>query len=472
MITATLVAGLAPMKVLRYLRRSAALASSSRQHRHVSLVLCLLTCFSGGVFLATCFLHLFPELVENVRKLDELYNFYIDYPVAELLSCAGFFLLFFLEEVVIMAIPSLAHSHSHGGHGHGFSLGESSPLTKQEVGGCCMTGNYVPPPTSTEANEHCVEATSELIKENERENSTDGEEGAGHCQKHCPLTVHRVRRSSEPKEPQCRTNERTALFQQRLRSYDSIGNSGEVRESRRASRKSSCPCEAHTGVFTSLVFAEPERCEKNCEKVNEDPPILMKSSPHAHSHGVRSITFVLALSIHSVIEGIALGVGDNASETTALFLSLLVHKLIVAFSVGLQLARTHAHQLQWVVASVFTFALMSPLGAIIGMAVQSAAANSFSKDLTVTVLQGLAVGTFLYVTFFEVLLHERDNEHPNLLKLLVMLIGFSMIGLLRLIDNHDHSDLSHSLVNSTQIGAMRGAHFGHHHHHDHHDHSH
>ncbi|KIH49367.1 metal cation transporter, ZIP family [Ancylostoma duodenale] len=197
----------------------------------------------------------------------------------------------------------------------------------------------------------------------------------------------------------------------------------------------------------------------------------MKSSPHAHSHGVRSITFVLALSIHSVIEGIALGVGDNASETTALFLSLLVHKLIVAFSVGLQLARTHAHQLHWVVASVFTFALMSPLGAIIGMAVQSAASNSFSKDLTVTVLQGLAVGTFLYVTFFEVLLHERDNEHPNLLKLLVMLVGFSMIGLLRLVDNHDHSDLSHSLGNSTDI-AMRGAHFGHHHHHDHHDHSH
>ncbi|EPB67159.1 metal cation transporter, ZIP family [Ancylostoma ceylanicum] len=414
MITATLVAGLAPMKVLRYLRRSAALASSSRQHRHVSLVLCLLTCFSGGVFLATCFLHLFPELVENVRKLDELYNFYIDYPVAELLSCAGFFLLFFLEEVVIMAIPSLAHSHSHGGHGHGFSLGESSPLTKQEVGGCCMTGNYVPPPTSTEANEHCVEATSELIKENERENSTDGEEGAGHCQKHCPLTVHR-------------------------------GKLEKVVE-----------LHARAAVLVRHI------------RVNEDPPILMKSSPHAHSHGVRSITFVLALSIHSVIEGIALGVGDNASETTALFLSLLVHKLIVAFSVGLQLARTHAHQLQWVVASVFTFALMSPLGAIIGMAVQSAAANSFSKDLTVTVLQGLAVGTFLYVTFFEVLLHERDNEHPNLLKLLVMLIGFSMIGLLRLIDNHDHSDLSHSLVNSTQIGAMRGAHFGHHHHHDHH----
>uniref|UniRef100_A0A0K0CZZ2 Membrane-bound transcription factor site-2 protease n=1 Tax=Angiostrongylus cantonensis TaxID=6313 RepID=A0A0K0CZZ2_ANGCA len=28
--------------------------------------------FNLGVFLATCFLHLFPELVENVGKLDEV----------------------------------------------------------------------------------------------------------------------------------------------------------------------------------------------------------------------------------------------------------------------------------------------------------------------------------------------------------------------------------------------------------------
>ncbi|KAK6730944.1 hypothetical protein RB195_007424 [Necator americanus] len=404
----------------------------------------------------------------------KLYNFYIDYPVAELLSCAGFFLLFFLEEVVIMAIPSLAHSHSHGGHGHGHIPGESTPLTKQELGGCCMTGSYVPPLPAAEANEHSGQATSSLVKEYELENSGGEEEGAGHCQKHCPLTVHRVKKSSEPRETQCKaSNESTPLFQHRLQSYDSMSALREVKEISKTSPKDPCPCEKHLGVFTSLVFAEPERCETNCEKVNEDPPILMKSSPHAHSHGVRSITFVLALSIHSVIEGVALGVGDNTSETTALFLSLLVHKLIVAFSVGLQLARTHAHQLQWVVASVFTFALMSPLGAVIGMAVQSAASNSFSKDVTITILQGLAVGTFLYVTFFEVLLHERDNEHPNLLKLLVMLVGFSFIGLLRLVDNHEHSDFSQVLENSTHIGAMRGAHFGnHHHHHGHHDHSH
>jgi hypothetical protein len=47
---------------------------------------------------------------------------------------------------------------------------------------------------------------------------------------------------------------------------------------------------------------------------------------------------------------------------------------------------------------------------------------------------------FLYVTFFEILIHERDNEHPNPLKLVMMLLGFALIGLIRLFAaGHSHS---------------------------------
>jgi ABC-type glycerol-3-phosphate transport system permease component len=80
----------------------------------------------------------------------------------------------------------------------------------------------------------------------------------------------------------------------------------------------------------------------------------------------------------------------------------MVHKLIVAFSIGLQLARTHAHALHWVCASVLLFALMTPLGALIGMFVQSSLLDDHLRDLLILIFQGLAVGTFLYVTFFEV----------------------------------------------------------------------
>uniref|UniRef100_A0A914P140 Zinc transporter ZIP1 n=1 Tax=Panagrolaimus davidi TaxID=227884 RepID=A0A914P140_9BILA len=165
----------------------------------------------------------------------------------------------------------------------------------------------------------------------------------------------------------------------------------------------------------------------------------MKSHPHAHSHGIRSITFVLAISIHSIVEGLALGVQKDNTKVTSLFLSLMVHKLIVAFSVGLQLARTHAHALRWVIASIFIISVITPLGALIGMFVQRAPLDAQVRDILVLICQGIAVGTFIYVTFFEVLIHERDNEHPNLLKILFMIIGFTLIGCLRLLEGeHTH----------------------------------
>ncbi|CAD6196198.1 unnamed protein product [Caenorhabditis auriculariae] len=406
MILGTVASGLSPLKILRALRHRAANAESSRRHRHVSLILCLLTCFSGGVFLATCFLHLFPELVENVKNLDQNHGIHINYPIAELLSCLGFFLLFFIEELVIMLIPAMAHSHGHSSdhhhHHHRSNSGNQERAGENEeiaakATECCMAveaaGVFKKVDSSSNQSGNRQEETTLLSEESQLND--------GHCQTHCPVTVH-----ARP----LRTEE----------------------------------CTATTRTFATLTFAEPERCETNCEKVKEDPPILMKSQPHAHSHGIRSITFVLALGIHSIIEGIAFGVMTNKTETTALFISLMVHKLIVAFSVGLQLARTHAHQLKWVIFSILTLALMTPLGALVGMAVAGVGddiegKNALWKDATITILQGLAVGTFLYVTFFEVLLHERDNEHPNLLKLFVMFVGFSIIGGLRLLDGHEHS---------------------------------
>lgn len=61
-------------QVLKKLRQNAARASTSQKHKNISLILCLLTCFSGGVFLGTCFLHLLPELSSSVTKLITDYN--------------------------------------------------------------------------------------------------------------------------------------------------------------------------------------------------------------------------------------------------------------------------------------------------------------------------------------------------------------------------------------------------------------
>ncbi|VIO96664.1 Uncharacterized protein BM_BM4439 [Brugia malayi] len=386
MFAVTFGAGMVPVKVLKILRKHAASASTSAKQRNVSLVLCLLTCFSGGVFFATCFLHLFPELTEHLHEMKKEYGFSVSYPLAELLSCIGFFLLFFVEEVILLLLPGAGHLHAPTGA----QIAESFCERNHDVDHCCHESVNVDASSKT-----CLSC---------------GPKDEDSSRKGLLCTIN--------------SSNRAPAGGQRVNKGSDYGHPAET-----------------------LTLAEPEACERNCDSVKEDPPILMKSRPHAHSHGVRSITFVLAISFHSIIEGLAFGVQTDNARIVTLFISLMVHKIIVAFSVGLQLGRTHAHALGWVCLSMALFSIMSPFGGFIGTFVQSSQMDTQVKALTILTFQGVAVGTFIYVTFFEVLLHERDNEHPNLLKLIFMLIGFALIGGLRFFDNHSHEHFDGSLQN-------------------------
>ncbi|KAI6242364.1 hypothetical protein M3Y99_00230800 [Aphelenchoides fujianensis] len=419
MVLLTVFAGLLPIWLLKLLRKKAATAQSARQKKYASLVLCLLTCFSGGVFLATCFLHLFPELAEHLAHMREEYKLDIDYPVAELLSCAGFFLLFFLEEAVLYLIPSMAHGHSHGGGGHSHDLDD------------LFAGDH----SCRGQNSHCGQHDHGANNPTCRLLSHSGADEEQHADEHANNHAHNHEaRHRAGAEVTIATVTTAACTSPNVTEPKDV-LAAKAPASSTVKFTTSC-----TRTECAVALAEPERCETNCERVKEDPPILMKSRPHAHSHSTRSVTIVLAIAFHAIIEGLAMGVQQDPPKVWAIFISLTVHKLIVAFSVGLQLARTHAHALRWVVISMVLISLMTPLGGVLGMLVQNAPMSARLRDYLVLVCQGIAVGTFIYVTFFEVLIHERDNEHPNLLKLLMMLLGFAMIGLIRLlVEGHDHS---------------------------------
>lgn len=51
--------------------------------------------------------------MDNVRVI---FNWDVEYPVAEFISCVGFFLVFFIEEIVLMCFHQ--RGHSHGAHKH------------------------------------------------------------------------------------------------------------------------------------------------------------------------------------------------------------------------------------------------------------------------------------------------------------------------------------------------------------------
>lgn len=153
-----------------------------------------------------------------------------------------------------------------------------------------------------------------------------------------------------------------------------------------------------------------------------DPAAAVDADPHST---FRSVLLIAALSLHSTFEGLAIGLQDTVDGVMQFFLAVGLHKSVIAFGLGLNLAQSRL-SLWAIVRSNLVFSLASPIGLAIGMGIEDFG-HSVNESIVNGVLQGLACGTFFYVTFFEVLPHELNQGGDRLLKLLATLIGFSVI---------------------------------------------
>lgn len=105
-------------------------------------------------------------------------------------------------------------------------------------------------------------------------------------------------------------------------------------------------------------------------------------------------------------------------------IAILVHKSIIVFSLSVKLVQSAVRPL-WVAAYIGVFAMMSPIGIAIGISVMEA--RLAAGALIQAVLEGLAAGTFVYITFLEILPHELNSPGKQLLKVLFILLGFSIM---------------------------------------------
>lgn len=104
--------------------------------------------------------------------------------------------------------------------------------------------------------------------------------------------------------------------------------------------------------------------------------------------------------------------------------AILVHKSIIVFSLSLKLVQSAVPPL-WIAAYLTIFAMMSPIGIAIGISVMEAQLSSGA--LIQAILEGLAAGTFIYITFMEILPHELNSAGNQLLKVIFILVGFSIM---------------------------------------------
>ena len=125
---------------------------------------------------------------------------------------------------------------------------------------------------------------------------------------------------------------------------------------------------------------------------------------------------LIALSLHGIFEGIALGVINNNSECIILFVAILAHKWAESFALGISFYNAGI-QTRIFIEMLIIFTFFTPVGILIGM--------YFSKSglLMEGIMLSISSGTFVYVSTSEIIVEEFSSKGSKYLKFFIYLTG-------------------------------------------------
>lgn len=170
---------------------------------------------------------------------------------------------------------------------------------------------------------------------------------------------------------------------------------------------------------------------------------------HSHAHGLLTIdhhrdgidstaksralvgstlqTYMLTilLSLHSIIEGVALGVEESIGDASRVLMAIAAHKAFAAFALGLSLVRGGANSAT-LFRIVILFGLMSPGGVVLGALFSYGLADA-TDSVWSSSIQAFAAGSFVYVSLVEILLEEFAQPKDRALKFVLVLLGVGVM---------------------------------------------
>jgi len=137
---------------------------------------------------------------------------------------------------------------------------------------------------------------------------------------------------------------------------------------------------------------------------------------------------MIALSVHSIFEGLALGLMSEMKPFINLMISIFVHKFAEAMSISIAMQKSgfEFKKLFWF---MLLFAFATPIGCSIGLAL-----SGENSELVGIIFTSLAGGSFIYVSCSELIVEEFSLPGNRWWKLLAFLGGALFIGLLLLLE--------------------------------------
>jgi zinc transporter ZupT len=122
---------------------------------------------------------------------------------------------------------------------------------------------------------------------------------------------------------------------------------------------------------------------------------------HMHGSLLASVILLVALSVHSIFEGLAIGVSSNPTEMASTTAAVLAHKAFAAYALGSAMVASQMDERHFFVL-VSVFSCCSVLGIFLGMIFERVGTNNAATG----VIQAMVAGTFLYVSIVEIGLKE------------------------------------------------------------------
>ncbi len=350
------------------------------------LLMSLMLCFGGGVLLFTTFLHLQPEVRENMHQLKDnhqLPEFVVNHGLhfADLVFCAGFFLVYTIEEVVHFILDLGSHHHEDEAVLHRTMSLRRCAKHSFGYDGHRKSGTIIPRVTLS---------------------ANGGAAG---------IVPARNTKSDIPDSSllSVSTTSRQVLL-------DSGGGIVSSSSSilRRPHHNLSATVAGDVPQISTTASSTDADTESTAGSANE---ITTKKS-------FRGLFAILALSFHEVFEGLAVGLEHNVHNVWYLFAAIATHKFVLSFCLGLELVSTRT-KIPLVLLYICTFAVVTPIGITVGILLSADSHASVPEGTLATViLQGIAAGTLLYVTFFEILQREKANAKSGILQLFAIILGF------------------------------------------------
>lgn len=191
---------------------------------------------------------------------------------------------------------------------------------------------------------------------------------------------------------------------------------------------------------------EPEDVDHHHDdhhRVDADHAHAHTHRPEARAHPLSWIGVAVGLTLHSLIDGIALGAaiqadvaaGAGGKLSLGVFLAIVLHKPLDAMPIT-SLMRAGGYRPGPITAVNIVFALMCPLGALLFF--RGVDMMGSHQALIVGSALAFSAGVFFCISLSDLLPEVQFHSHDNVKLTVALVLGVALAYGLSRLDDHDH----------------------------------